>query len=685
MNLFPKPLIGLDISDHSVEALLVARKGETCVVESYGRITLRPGLVVDGEIADAAGLAQAVRKLLRDGMSPALPKGADRVAFALPESQVFMHVFEVPRQADPQALDASLALEADGYFPYPHQELSAGYTVISQRPGKNELYYAAVRTSVLDAYRDLFEDVGLTPVSIEAESTAVARAVLDRDERDPAVLVDVGARVTEISVFDREGIHFSETIDTAGDAFTLALTEAGGLTPEQAEKTKREEGILGAPRAKGDRALRAAVERLLDEVEEAIVFYEGKYHRAAGKILFCGGSAMLPGLMERANDRLGAASGRTVALADPWKSAHPSPKLEALGVRKRSVLIATAVGLGLRGSRVGKFPAINFLAAAPAPRGHQVPLETGTKTSERAPASSTLKLAGGLLAVLLLTAGAWLAVPVVADWLHPSDAPSAGPALPAEISVRASASLAEAGGKPIDLAFSETETFTHAATPTDAKATGAIEIVNTTKAARTLVATTRFLSPEGVLFRLDRTTSIPAGGRVSAAVTADQPGAQGDLAPASFTIPGLSEPVQKQIYGESKAPMHGGVTYAGTPYTEADRAQAIATFQAKATLDVLAQASVQAGDGRLVPPGLVALDPLDIQGLPTVGTPTGDYALQADLRAKAYSLDKNLIERSLGKGLVGDYIIGNPTVTVASFDAAAGTASLELTATAKRR
>lgn len=91
------------------------------------------------------------------------------------------------------------------------------------------------------------------------------------------------------------------------------------------------------------------------------------------------------------------------------------------------------------------------------------------------------------------------------------------------------------------------------------QATGTVTLVNTHSVAQTLVATTRLLTPEGVLFRLDRSVAIPAGGRVEAvAVTADASGVHGNIGSSKFRIPGLSPWLQERIWAESASPMSGG-------------------------------------------------------------------------------------------------------------------------------
>jgi hypothetical protein len=103
----------------------------------------------------------------------------------------------------------------------------------------------------------------------------------------------------------------------------------------------------------------------------------------------------------------------------------------------------------------------------------------------------------------------------------------------------------------------------------DGLAVGTITIHNETSADQPLVATTRFLTEDGVLFRLkDRITS-PANGTIEAEVYADQEGVAGNIGPSRFTIPGLSSAKQEVIYGVSDAAMTGGVRTIGI-LTEVD-------------------------------------------------------------------------------------------------------------------
>lgn len=94
-------------------------------------------------------------------------------------------------------------------------------------------------------------------------------------------------------------------------------------------------------------------------------------------------------------------------------------------------------------------------------------------------------------------------------------------------------------------------------------ATGVVMLHNDSGVSQPLVATTRLLSPDDVLFRLKDRVVVPANGTVEAAVFADQTGKESDIGPTKFTIPGLSAARQKQVYAKSDAAMRGGVSEVG--------------------------------------------------------------------------------------------------------------------------
>lgn len=124
------------------------------------------------------------------------------------------------------------------------------------------------------------------------------------------------------------------------------------------------------------------------------------------------------------------------------------------------------------------------------------------------------------------------------------------------------------------------------------KASGMITVYNTFSSdPQPLVATTRFLTGDGKLFRLDQKTIIPGAeikdgkiipSSIKARVTADKPGEEYNIGPATdrITIPGFKgTPRYDGFYGVFEERMSGGFIGVKAVPTEADKTQAIAKVQ----------------------------------------------------------------------------------------------------------
>ncbi|MBU0648878.1 baseplate J/gp47 family protein [Patescibacteria group bacterium] len=126
--------------------------------------------------------------------------------------------------------------------------------------------------------------------------------------------------------------------------------------------------------------------------------------------------------------------------------------------------------------------------------------------------------------------------------------------------VEAPTSSGQVEGRVFERIFEKTQQFEASGgeKTVQAKAGGEVRIINNYSKDQPLVATTRLLSEQGVLFRVDESVVAPAGSEVTVMVHADEAGSAGDIGPTRFTVPGLWAGLQDQIYAVSDAAMSGG-------------------------------------------------------------------------------------------------------------------------------
>lgn len=127
------------------------------------------------------------------------------------------------------------------------------------------------------------------------------------------------------------------------------------------------------------------------------------------------------------------------------------------------------------------------------------------------------------------------------------------------IDVTAQATEGEVGGGVYEVSSKATQTFPATSVVSiEMKAEGSVRITSTLSRSQTLVATTRLLTPDGLLFRTAKTVLVPAFGSAVVDIYADEPGQQGAIGDATFTIPGLNPDTRKHFTVETVMPLESG-------------------------------------------------------------------------------------------------------------------------------
>ncbi|MCV2356730.1 cell division protein FtsA [Paucibacter sp. B2R-40] len=165
---------------------------------------------------------------------------------------------------------------------------------------------------------------GLEVEQLVLNSSASSLAALTADERDLGVaLVDIGAGTTDVAIFTGGSIRHTAVIPIAGDLITSDIAMALRTPTKDAEEIKVEHGVakqmladpaaqvevpgLGdrAPRMLSKQALAGVIEPRIEEIFSLVqqVIRESGYEELLSSgIVLTGGSAVMPGMVELAED-----------------------------------------------------------------------------------------------------------------------------------------------------------------------------------------------------------------------------------------------------------------------------------------------------------------------------------------------------------------------------------------------
>lgn len=296
------PKIGIDIGSSSIKLVELVPCGKQWRLVS----------------AASAPVGTAIATILKEaGMK------SRRAVVALPEEQVSTHIVELPMMKDGE-IEQALEWQVEQYIPIPKDEAVWSWETIRRDDppageagagGGVEILLVAAAKTLVESYRKTVEAAGLELVAVETELNATARA--DVKPGSPlSVVVDIGAKSTDMGIVREGQLIFAQTIPTAGDAFTRAIETGLGLDHTQAEQYKNTYGMNDKElEGKLAEAMKPVLAVVAGEIRKTIDFYVTKHQGEAVKmVVLSGGAAGMPEIV----GKLSAILGLEVVMGDPF-------------------------------------------------------------------------------------------------------------------------------------------------------------------------------------------------------------------------------------------------------------------------------------------------------------------------------------------------------------------------------
>lgn len=305
---FQKTAFGIDISEHSIEIVSLGGSPGCPRLLAMGRKVLDPGISIEESISGKNKLKQGLKELLRNLKFGKL--NSKKVSSAVPESKSYIRIFNLPPDLAEKETLEYIKSQARENFPHSLDDLYFDFQI-----QRGKVLLAASPKRIVDDYLEIFQDCGLEPLALEIESLSLGRALVLEGEKGNILIADLGARITNFSLFSEGGLKFSFSLPRAGDNFTQALSEKQGLPLALAEEVKKESG-LDSQRQEGRTflVLQKELQPIVREAQKVLAYFQEKTGEAVKKIILAGGSSVLPGLSEYLADNLGL----PVEIGDPW-------------------------------------------------------------------------------------------------------------------------------------------------------------------------------------------------------------------------------------------------------------------------------------------------------------------------------------------------------------------------------
>jgi type IV pilus assembly protein PilM len=291
--------VGLDIGSFAVRAAEVTVDAGVPTLHRFAQVTLPPGAVVEGQVADAAAVGATIRQLWAKGGFK-----QKRVVVGVASKDVKVRQAEVP-DLPPDEVRGALHYEAQDLIPSAGEETVLDYIVQDRftRDGVNMLrvLVAAVPQAQVDASIAAVTAAGLDVETVDLIPFALVRSLGSRQaEGEGEVIVSVGAGLTTVVVQAAGVPQLVRTTAGGGGTITEAIAGRLSLGYEQAEAVKR----MASPHTpEGIAATSLIDEQLVVLVREIVGSVDYFVTQAADveidRIVLTGAGSLVPGLRER--------------------------------------------------------------------------------------------------------------------------------------------------------------------------------------------------------------------------------------------------------------------------------------------------------------------------------------------------------------------------------------------------
>lgn len=335
--------LGIDIGSHTIKVIEIASDKNGATLINAATIPTPPKVIGSSSEIDIATVATAVRKVVHD-----IGTKSKSVHLALPESQVFTRVIEVP-QLSRQELSSSIKWEAEQYIPLPLDQVTMDFSILreSKDTGTNmmQVLLVAAPKILLDKYISYIEHADLGVVSIETEIISACRAVARSVSTvKTAMIVSLGAQTTDLAIMRNGVIAFTRSISAGGESLSRALVQGLGFHQNQAEEFKKTYG-LDRRHLEGKivEAVRPIMDTIISEIKRAMAFYQEKYNGdRVDVVALSGGTARLPGMVVFMAEQIGIET----QIANPWVGIKKDARFAALD--NEGPIFCVAAGLALK-------------------------------------------------------------------------------------------------------------------------------------------------------------------------------------------------------------------------------------------------------------------------------------------------------------------------------------------------
>ena len=240
-------VVGIDIGSQNIKVAEIASRGREYVINALGIAPTPEGLVDQNGVYDTDTIGAVVKDLCqKSGVSV-----SNAVVSIAGQAAILVRTLEVPKMSESE-LKQHMEWEISRNQPFAELTAQSDYAAFEPtdpNAQNMDVIMAIAAQSAVDTIMGIGKKGGKQVVAIDVEPLAVARTLATEFSElgnETICVIDIGHKSTSINVYRSGQLLLPRQVPTGGEAVTQAIAGSLGVSVEEAEAIKLNEGEIPA-------------------------------------------------------------------------------------------------------------------------------------------------------------------------------------------------------------------------------------------------------------------------------------------------------------------------------------------------------------------------------------------------------------------------------------------------------
>ncbi len=299
-------MFAIDFGARSIKVAKLHKISKGYELDNYGAKFSPKESIANGEILNPIAVADVLIALLREsGIKD------NRAIIAITGQKVIIREIILPVMEDKELM-AGVMWEAPKYVPYDLDESIIDAEKVGEfeeKDGNKMMRVLLVATPkyIVNPYMEVLKKARIIPKVVDVVSSANIRTfdhyLSDKEEEDEDrsivdIILSIGASGTILTLVEKKSLKFTRNILIGGNDITKEIAKTLNITFEEAEKIKRDTGIVLGPETEeedkneSEKIIIKILNQITKEVRQSLSYYKTQSQKVKyNKIILTGGSA----------------------------------------------------------------------------------------------------------------------------------------------------------------------------------------------------------------------------------------------------------------------------------------------------------------------------------------------------------------------------------------------------------